>query len=251
MALSELPKYQLISSELHSQIQSGELRPGDRLPSQHAMAEGYGVTVMTLRHALAELEGEGLVHAEKGKGTFVSEPRSVRLEIDHLWSFAQEMSHQGVKVATEVLSIRFDSDPEETDRVRAALFLDDGVVEIVRRRSIDGSPIVLQRSFISPVAWQRIAHVDLATVSLYEALAANVDSTLHRASESFGAVGLSEGDGQLLDTATGAPALESIRISFDEGDLPYLYDRALMLGSATEIRAERTLESMRLAYGTR
>lgn len=253
MALSEPPKYQSISNDLRSRISAGEFSPGERLPAQQTMAADYDVTVMTLRHALAELESEGLVHASKGKGTFVSEARSVRLGIDHLWSFAEEMQNQGVEISTEVLAIRFDSGPDEVERARSALNLDDeaAVVEIVRRRSIDESPVVLQRSYLSAAAWQRVAHADLSAASLYEVLNESVGFVLARASETFGAVGLTEEDGRLLDSEGGIPALESIRTSFDQRDSPFLYDHALMLGSATEIHAERTPDSMRLAYGSR
>ena len=89
MALSELPKYQSISNDLRERIARDEFSTGERLPAQHALAEQYGVTVMTLRQAIAELEAEGLVRAAKGKGTFVSEPPSVRYDLDHLSSFTQ------------------------------------------------------------------------------------------------------------------------------------------------------------------
>lgn len=215
------------------------------------MASDYQVTVMTLRHALAALEEEGLVHALKGKGTFVSEPRSVRLGMDHLWSFAQEMQNQGVAITTEVVGIRFEPASDECSRAVAALQLKGKIVEVVRRRLIGGSPVVLQRSFIPLSAWQQIAHVDLSSVSLYDALASDAGSTLAGVTELFRAVGLNTEDRTLLRVSDGQPCLESVRTSFDQSDTPYVYDQALMLGSVTEVRVERTADSMRLAYGTR
>lgn len=251
MALRDLPKYHTISNDLRSRIQSGELHPGDQLPAQHEMAADYGVTVMTLRHALAALEEEGLVHALKGKGTFVSEPRSVRLRMDHLWSFSQEMRHQGVAITTEVIQIQFDAPSEEHSRAAAALQLDEKIVEIVRRRLIGEAPVVLQRSFVPLSAWQKIAQVDLATTSLYDALGESAGSDLARATECFRAVGLNAEDCALLRAPAGQPCLESVRVSFDQRDVPFVYDRAVMLGSVTEVRVERTAENMRLEYGTR
>ena len=163
MAVSGIPKYQSISNDLRRRIGDGEIAPGEQLASQHSLAHEYGVTVMTLRQALADLETEGLVHAMKGKGTFVSEPPTVRYDLDHLWSFTQEMTEQGVEVTTEVLAVQHAPDPADTDRARRALGLDDGValVEVIRRRSIAGKPVVLQRSFLAESTWSEIASIDL------------------------------------------------------------------------------------------
>jgi DNA-binding GntR family transcriptional regulator len=60
-----------MAAELHSMIESGELGPGDALPSESALAERYGVARGTARHALAELEGAGLVESVHGKGRYV------------------------------------------------------------------------------------------------------------------------------------------------------------------------------------
>lgn len=52
-------------------IESGELCPGDPVPSESALAQRYGVARGTARHALAELEGAGLVESVPGRGRFV------------------------------------------------------------------------------------------------------------------------------------------------------------------------------------
>jgi len=68
---SATPQYRSMAAELHSMIESGELGPGDALPSESALAERFGVARGTARHALAELEGAGLVESVHGKGRFV------------------------------------------------------------------------------------------------------------------------------------------------------------------------------------
>lgn len=66
-----IPQYRTMAAELRTLIESGELAPGDALPSESALAERYGVARGTARHALAELEGAGLVTSIHGKGRFV------------------------------------------------------------------------------------------------------------------------------------------------------------------------------------
>src|SRR5918999_35692 len=63
---------------LRSQIGSGALSPGDRLPSVRDAAVTAGVNVNTVRAAYGRLEREGLVRSEQGRGTFVAKPERTR-----------------------------------------------------------------------------------------------------------------------------------------------------------------------------
>jgi DNA-binding GntR family transcriptional regulator len=70
-AARAVPQYRTMAADLRLMIESGELRPGDPLPSESALAASYGVSRGTARHALAELDGAGLVESVHGKGRFV------------------------------------------------------------------------------------------------------------------------------------------------------------------------------------
>ena len=64
--------YSKISKELAEAITSGQLPPGHALPSQNELAKIYGVSTMTSRRALSELEKWGLIVRIQGKGSFVN-----------------------------------------------------------------------------------------------------------------------------------------------------------------------------------
>lgn len=66
-----LPQYRRIANELRERIESGELAPGDALPSEAAIVRTYGVSRSTARQALADLVGAGLAESQHGKGRFV------------------------------------------------------------------------------------------------------------------------------------------------------------------------------------
>jgi DNA-binding transcriptional regulator YhcF (GntR family) len=66
------PRAHRIYAALRDQIVRGELVAGTRLPSHSQLAVEYGVATLTVRHALSQLETEGLVLREHGRGTFVT-----------------------------------------------------------------------------------------------------------------------------------------------------------------------------------
>ncbi|WP_412517402.1 GntR family transcriptional regulator [Actinomadura madurae] len=66
------PPYRAIAAEIRSRIESGELRPGDRVPSIRQIAQRWGVAVATATRAAAVLREQGLVEPRVGAGTVVS-----------------------------------------------------------------------------------------------------------------------------------------------------------------------------------
>ena len=66
------PSYVQMVAALRGQIESGELQPGDRLPSLNEMQFQFGASRMTVHKVQLLLEKDGLVRREQGRGTFVS-----------------------------------------------------------------------------------------------------------------------------------------------------------------------------------
>jgi DNA-binding transcriptional regulator YhcF (GntR family) len=71
---SELPLGVQLARRIRSHIDSGGLRPGDRLPSVRDAAAAAGVNVNTVRTVYGRLEREGLLRSVHGSGTFVERP---------------------------------------------------------------------------------------------------------------------------------------------------------------------------------
>ena len=77
--LHVLSAYQVVSRELRRLIVSGELKAGDRLPTEAGLAEQFGVNRSTVREGIRQLENEGLVSREGRKRLIISVPGSGRI----------------------------------------------------------------------------------------------------------------------------------------------------------------------------
>ncbi|MFR9787492.1 TetR/AcrR family transcriptional regulator C-terminal domain-containing protein [Streptomyces sp. MB22_4] len=69
-----VPRYSRIVGELRRRIETGELAPGDRVPSTREITRQWGVAMATATKVLTELRREGLVRAVPGVGTVVAAP---------------------------------------------------------------------------------------------------------------------------------------------------------------------------------
>lgn len=76
-----------IASQIGRDIVEGRIRPGEKLPTEHLLAKGFGVSRSVVREAIAQLRNEGLVETRQGVGAFVTDATSrssLRIEQDAL-----------------------------------------------------------------------------------------------------------------------------------------------------------------------
>ncbi|MEU4626230.1 winged helix-turn-helix domain-containing protein [Actinoplanes sp. NPDC023801] len=71
--------FRQLADLLRQQIESGELAPGDPLPSELRLGEDHNISRTTVRQAIAQLRAEGLVTVDRPRGTFVRVPEQVEV----------------------------------------------------------------------------------------------------------------------------------------------------------------------------
>jgi len=94
-----------IATELAEAIGRGVYAPGQRLPSEHALAEQYGVNRHTIRRSLASLCSQGLVRISQGSGTYV-EDFAVDLALGKRTRHHQNLAQAGLRGGLQVLDAR-------------------------------------------------------------------------------------------------------------------------------------------------
>ena len=88
-----------ISDALRSQIESGDLVSGQKLPSSRSLAQQYGVALMTAQNALQRLRDEGLVYSTS-RGYFVGTPNDSPSVADRLQEVEAEVRELRSRIET-------------------------------------------------------------------------------------------------------------------------------------------------------
>src|SRR5689334_15113442 len=90
-----------IAADLAEAIARGVYSPGQRLPSEHALAEQFGVNRHTIRRSLANLCSQGLLRVTQGSGTYVEE-FAIDLALAKRPRFQRSMALAGLRGALRV-----------------------------------------------------------------------------------------------------------------------------------------------------
>lgn len=145
-----------IADDLRDAIRSGDLGPGERLPSERELVEKYGTALQTARQAVNALKAEGLVEGQAGRGVFVrKQPPLIRVGSDRYARWRRdegkaplqaEAEQRGLEWRQEVLGLAAVPAPEWVSRW---FDIEPGTDVFVRRRRtwIEGMPTQLADSY--------------------------------------------------------------------------------------------------------
>lgn len=213
-----IPLYIQIAEGLIGQIETGALAPGERLPAERELSEILGVNRLTLRRALRVLETQGLIKRVHGVGTFIAESKIDR-PMDVVFRFTRGMQKRGFTPEARVISCEV-SVVEASLARDLALPLSSQAYQILRLRSINQEPVLLESYTIPLVRFPGLDRFDLEGRSIYEVMESEYGITIARARQSFEPVLASQFEADFLDLEIGAPLMLERRISYDQDDRP-------------------------------
>jgi len=210
------PAYFQLAQMLHREVMSGNLRPGDRVPSENELSEGYGVSRMTARRAIELLVEKGVVRREKGRGTFVSRPR-IEGGLFLIPDLHDEMRMQGLSSEVRLLGVRV---VRAGKTAASRLGIKKGEKVIYLERILEGGdePLVLDRKYVLLDRSQPLLESELGHGSMQELFAGNPDMAPVRADLKLSATVLSAREAKLLESGEGAPAFCLEQLIFAAND---------------------------------
>ena len=140
-------RWSTVRDALAAQIESGALRPGERLEPEPALATKLGVSRATLREALRSLAESGSITRTRGAGTYVTRRPRVRNNLDSNFGVTDLIRSMGMRPGTEALSI-FEAEATAAEADDLGVELGSKVVIIERVRLADGRPVVFSRDIL-------------------------------------------------------------------------------------------------------
>lgn len=226
---ADTPPYRQIAGMLRQAIRANQLTAGERLPSETALIEHFGVARMTVRQAVQELRAEGLVVSEHGRGVFVRPtPPIRRLASDR---FARKHRAEG-KAAFSVEAEKSGYTPQVDNIVvgrqrpdsvvaeRLRIPTDQEVVVRSRRYLANGRPVETAVSYI-PIPFAegtQIEQVNTGPGGIYARLE-DSGHALARFTEEVGARMPTPEERRQLELGPGVPVLTVVRTAYDTNDV--------------------------------
>lgn len=234
---SPVPYYYQLYEILRDAIEEGYWPPGSQLMTEAEMCELYGVSRTTVRQTLAQLLSEGLVRKERGRGTFVAEPKIHERLVERLTGFYDDMVAQGFEPQTRVLSSGV---VPASKTVGSALGIARGtpVIRITRLRMIEQEPILLVDTYIPYALCPNLLEEDLENQSLYGVLARKYGLRPARGRRFIEAVAATEKDAQLLNIPRGAPLIYLKSMTYVADGRPMEYFEAKHRGDRARFEVE-------------
>jgi GntR family transcriptional regulator len=232
-----IPLHHQVLRDLTAALDAGEWRPGDRVPPERELAERYGCSLITVRHALGELVRQGRIERTRGRGTFVLAPRLDR-DIAGTMSFAEEMRRRGLDPGTRVVTSRIEPAGESVASV-LGIAETAPVVHLERVRLGGDEPLLLEQVRLPAERFPGLLAFDFEHRSLYDILADRYGVRVVRARETVEPVVLARREALLLHLSPRSLALQIDGVAYAADGSAVEVARSFVRGDRTRYYLER------------
>lgn len=226
---SNIPLYIQLKKSIKDQIINGSIKLGDKIPTERELCNLYGVSRITVRQAINNLEQEGFLYRKQGKGTYVTYPRTGfqqqlsvtrNLSVRTIKVLSEEIMEIGHKPSSKVISTNTET---ANEKVAGKLLLppfNRKIHKILRVRLADNEPIILEKTYISFHLCPIIGKEELENGSLYRILIDKLHLPLDHANITYQAVLVGKDASKHLKCPIGSPAIFIERLTFLKNGIP-------------------------------
>lgn len=203
--------YYQLKESIRKKILAKEWKAGNKIPTEAEICQACGVSRITVRKALEELQNEGYLFKVQGRGTFVRK-NSIEQKLSKFYSFSEELKQKGLTERAELIA--FEQISAEEDLAKC-LNVEQGtmVYQIERVRYIDAEAYAIEQSFIPSDCAPGLTGEQVQTNGLYRSLH-SFGTYPDGAVEQFSAKNLTALEAQMLGTKEGEAAIELRRTTY-------------------------------------
>ncbi|MHA6625423.1 GntR family transcriptional regulator [Pseudonocardia sichuanensis] len=223
------PRWRRVLGDLTGWLDAGEVRPGERLPSEAELAERFGVHRLTVRQALGELARTGAIRTVHGRGSYVAEPPYRFRVVPDAPSIVAQMREQGRSVTQRLVA---HSVVPSTAAPDATGLPDGDLLQLDTVMCVDGAPWSRATTWLAHDRFAGIPAVWTDNTSLTGLLQAAYGLRMRRAWRRYAAEPAGPADADALDVALGVPLLVLVGANCDQ-------DGEVTLVAARRTRGDR------------
>jgi GntR family transcriptional regulator len=209
------PSYLQLARILEEQIASGELRPGDRLPSEAQLCKFHDVSPMTVRRAINILVDQGAVAAEQGRGTFVKSMKFWSSTFD--LGALNKILNNDKKTRVKILQSSIISADDRIAR-KMNTQIGEHIIYIRRLIHVDDRPFLYHREYLVYDESKPIIESELDVTSIRCLFEGRNNSSLKYSKMAIEATVLDEKEAQLLNSCPARAAFLIEHTFFDFED---------------------------------
>lgn len=233
---------------LRDQIVRGVFASGALIPKEEELCAQFSVSRITVRRALADLEGLGLVEKRQGRGTFVSQdlpPARQMATLGYLDTLRQ-VSDETVVVVVGFERVQAPGDIAE----HLQIAVEEPVLHVRRVRKKKGTPVMITEAWVPDSLTAGINQKTLKAQPLYEQLMAN-GVRFERVVQEITAIAATPDHASLLDCVIGQPLIQVTRLIYNAEHLPVEYLIVIMSSERSRLLMEFGIDSINtLAAGS-
>ena len=235
---SGIAMWRQIADTIRLQIAAGEFAMEAALPPESSLAERFGVNRHTVRAAISALVSEGILQAERGRGTFVRRRERLRFPISQRTRFSTGFADQADQLDADILAA---SQAEADGPIASALKVAPGtpLLRLDMLYRADGVPVSVASNLFPLPRFERLENAVRETHSITAGLAQCGVSDYLRHSTTLTARHADSPDSDLLMLSPGAIVLNADAVNIDESGLPIQHIRTRFAADRVELTVEK------------
>lgn len=232
---SPIPAYHQIASDLIDRVNRGEWKIGDKLPPETLLVEEYDVSRVTMRQALSELEGRGIITRQRGRGSFLSmnpTPFTENLNFPSPKSGGKKTDHQ----QTRILEWKLVNSAPLNVQQMFGLPENQSLIFLSRVFVRNGKPIGLSHIWFPMEMVPDIMARGLVNKSVTDTLNAYYNYRVKRIENYIEAGKMNAEEANILESTYDASALRIISTHYLDDGRPIEFSSTLWVGALTRFR---------------
>lgn len=201
-------RYKIFYNKLIEEIKNGQLKNGDKLPSERNLCEMHNISRTTVREALRKLEEEGYILRKQGDGSYI-QLKPISQNLSKLYTLRSKFNEEGIKHQVKIIEFKVEKASKNTIDKLGVLC---DVIKIERIFFAANVPYSIERTFLPYDKFSYITKEMIEENGLYNSMGKNHLKPTS-ADEYIGAKKISSIDANLLQIKKDSVVIETTRIS--------------------------------------